>query len=286
MQHRRTSILAIGVAVLVALAAAGQTAEDLLKKARAAFDAGMRNEALALVAKAIEREPKKPRGYLVRGKMYETVGKHREAVADFTKVIELDNKEADAYQHRGSEHFKLGLIAESLADFDMYLTLRPEKKASHWQRGISCYYAGKFKEGQQQFESYQTYSDDDVENAVWHYLCHAKVSGKEKARAGMLKVRQDKRVPMKEIYALFSGKLRPEEVLAAAQTGKPKPELLNRQLFYAHLYLGLYYESEGDAKKALHHLTIAADNHRVPHYMWDVARVHRDLLRKKKNDHH
>ena len=63
------------------------------------------------------------------------------------------------------------------------------------------------------------------------------------------------------------------------KAGKPSEDKLNERLFYAHLYLGLFFESEGDAKKALEHLTVAAD-HKIGHYMWDVARVHRDLLRK------
>ena len=48
-----------------------------------------------------------------------------------------------------------------------------------------------------------------------------------------------------------------------------------------HLYLGLYYEATGDGRLALEHLTKAADDHPFPHYMGDVARVHRDLLRKQ-----
>ena len=53
------------------------------------------------------------------------------------------------------------------------------------------------------------------------------------------------------------------------------------RLFYAHLYLGLYYEAHGDARAARKHLAEAADEHRVGHYMWDVARLHRDLLRQR-----
>ena len=38
-----------------------------------------------------------------------------------------------------------------------------------------------------------------------------------------------------------------------------------------------YYESLGDAKRALRHLTTATE-HRIGHYMWDVARVGRNTL--------
>ena len=206
-------------------------------------------------------------------------GQYKKAIELLDKAIAKDPKAAAAYQLRGLTHFKLGNIAGSIADFDKFIDLEPARKAGHWQRGISYYYAGRYDDGMRQFEGYQTVDSNDVENAVWRYLCMARKDGVKKARADMLKIGKDARVPMKEIYELFSGRLKPADVLEAAKAGKPDKEQLNSRLFYAHLYLGLYYETEGDAKKALEHLAIAAD-HRIGHYMWDVARVHRDLLRK------
>jgi lipoprotein NlpI len=197
------------------------------------------------------------------------------------KAVKLDPRSWAAYQTRGVIHFKLGHIKESIADFDKVIELDPKKKAGHWQRGISYYYAGRFDEGRRQFEGYQTEDANDVENAVWCYLCMARKDGVAKARAAMLKIGKDKRVPMKEVYELFLGQLKPAGVLAAAHAGKPAAEQLNEQLFYAHLYIGLYFETEGNKKKALEHITVAADDHPIGHYMWDVARVHRDLLRKE-----
>ena len=169
----------------------------------------------------------------------------------------------------------------SIADFDMYITLVPKAKVSHWQRGISYYYAGRWDDGIAQFEGYQTYDSNDVENAVWRFMCMARKDGIAKARKEILKIGDDKRVPMRQVYDLYAGKLKPDDVLAAAQAGEPAREVLNRQLFYAHLYVGIYHELEGNKKRALEHLQKAAAEHRIGHYMWDVARVHRDLLRKE-----
>src|SRR5205823_2856889 len=121
---------------------------------------------------------------------------------------------------------------------------------------------------------------NDVENAVWRYLCMARAGGVEKARASILKIGNDRRVPMMQVYALFAGKAKPEDVLAAVEKGKPSAEELNQRRFYAHLYLGLYYDAAGDKKQALGHLT-QAEEHKIGHYMWDVAHVHAELLRKK-----
>ncbi|HKI36166.1 MAG TPA: tetratricopeptide repeat protein [Gemmataceae bacterium] len=270
------------MALVVAMLIAAEKADDLLAQAEAALEKGQAKEALALADKAVELQPKSGRTRFVRGLAQEALRKHTEAVADFDKALDLDDKLAEAYDHRGSERFKLGQVKESLADFDKYLELRPEAKNSHWKRGISLYYAGKFEEGRKQFEGYEKVDTNDVENAVWHYLCNARAVGVEKARAAMLKIGKDKRVPMMEVYALYAGKAKPDDVLTATRAGNPRDEDLKHRLFYAHLYLGLYYEAEGDKKKALEHITKAADDYPIGHYMGDVARVHRDLLKKEK----
>ena len=57
----------------------------------------------------------------------------------------------------------------------------------------------------------------------------------------------------------------------------------NKRLFYANLYLGLYYEAAGDAEPAKRHLILAADKYKFDNYMWDVAHVHAEQLRKKES---
>jgi lipoprotein NlpI len=281
----------VGAGLLAGLALLGtvgstrgdQTVDDLLKSASAALQQGKGAEALELADKAVAQAPKEARTHLFRGLAHELLGKHTDAVADFDRAIALDPKAAAAYDHRGSEQFKLGRVAESLADFDRFLELRPEARAAHWKRGISCYYAGKYDEGRKQFEAGDAVYHDDAENAAWHCLCVARLSGIDKARASLLKIGTDRRVPFMELYALYAGRAKPDDVLAAARAGKPGDAELNERLFYAHLYLGLYADVTGEREKALAHLNRAVDEHKIGHYMWDVARLHRELLRDGKS---
>ena len=136
-------------------------------------------------------------------------------------------------------------------------------------------------EGRRQFEGYQDYDSADVENAVWRFMCMVRSDGLKKAQDSMLKIGDDRRVPMRGIYELYIGKTTPDAVLAAAVKGELKSELKNQQLFYANLYLGIWFDLLGERAKALDHLNKAADDHRIGHYMWDVARVHRDWLKAK-----
>lgn len=264
-----------------ASAAADQiNVDEALTQAQQAFLQSKPQEALALANRALEADPKNPQCYFVRGRIYDGDHEYEKALSDFNEGLKLAPGAREAYQHRGGVQFKLGHFNESIADFDKFLEKFSKQAPHHWQRGISCYYAGRYEDGRKQFESHQTVNSNDVENAVWHYLCVARSSGVEKARASLIKIKEDHRVPMMQIYALFGGKATPEEVLSAARAGDPPAAELNQRLFYANLYLGLYYEAEGNGKLAREHINRAAEIYRVNNYMGDVARVHAEVLKK------
>ena len=183
------------------------------------------------------------------------------------------------FQTRGETHFYLGNIEQSIADFDRVIELIPHQEPRHWQRGISYYYAGEFTKGVAQFELHQTVNPQDVENAVWHFLCQARLNGIETARESLIPIQRDYRVPMSQIWELFSGNATPETVLEAAKMAG------TRQSFcYAHLYLGLYYEALNSPELAEKHLRLAAEDHFVDNYMGRVAKVHVALIEAKSID--
>ncbi|MBI3837694.1 MAG: tetratricopeptide repeat protein [Planctomycetia bacterium] len=270
--------------VLIACAISGSFASDnveravLLRDATIAAREGKLADATRLATQAIEAAPSEMDGYRLRAGLYAAAGEHKLAIADYDQLLKLDPRLAEMYDQRGSQRFMLGQIKQSIEDFDRFLELKPQQEPYHWKRGISYYYAGRYDDGRRQFEGYQTVDDNDVENAVWRYLCMARSLGVPAARDAMLKIKQDPRVPMMEVYALYSGKARPHDVLAAARADSPTPEVLNAQLFYAHLYLGLYYEAAGDTRLAREHIGAAVE-HKIGHYMWNVAQVHAKLLK-------
>jgi lipoprotein NlpI len=178
---------------------------------------------------------------------------------------------------RAIADFQSGRVAESAAGFDNLVKLVPDIAPQLWQRGIALYYAGRYRDCRAQFESHRTVNPNDVENAAWHFLCVARAESPEKARNALLPVGRDPRVPMPQIYEMFRGKLSPEEVLASAGV---QPDAR----FYAHLYLGLYFEALGNERLALEHIgTAAADRFTAAGgFMHTVAKVHLAILRRRK----
>ena len=169
--------------------------------------------------------------------------------------------------------FGTGNILESVKVFDALARRVPSQAPALWQRGIALYYAGRFEDCRAQFESHRTVNPDDVENAAWHFLCVARAQSAAAARAALLPVGPDARVPMREIYRMFRGELEPADVLAAAGS-RPEGQ------FYAHLYIGLYSEAVGLRSRARDHLGVAAEDRyaNVGGYMHMVARVHIRLM--------
>ncbi len=176
---------------------------------------------------------------------------------------------------RGDVLLKAGRFEEAIADFDAYIAAEPRAEPHHWQRGIAYYYAGRFLDGVRQFEIHKGVNPNDVENAVWHFLCKAKLAGVAAARKALLPVGPDDRVPMMRVYDLFGGRATPDQVQRDAEA--TSGQQAESAMFYCHLYLGLYYESLGNRKASRHHMLIAAEKHSSPYYMGDIARMHAAL---------
>ncbi len=175
----------------------------------------------------------------------------------------------DVLLDRAIADFAGGRIEQSVAAFDQLVVLAPRAMPQLWQRGIALYYAGRFTDCRRQFEAHRTVNPNDVENAAWHFLCVARAESPARARALLLPVGPDARLPMREVYELLKGTVAPEQVLRAGGSNASAQ-------FYAHLYVGLYAEAVGDAARARAALAVAASDRfrSAGGYMHMVAQVH------------
>jgi lipoprotein NlpI len=265
--------------LLIALLAAGVVVSsfcadnaDLLL--REALGVARTNEAAALKLcdQAVADFPTNAQPLAVRARLLDRMHRYEDAIRDLSAALKFDAK-ATLWQARGEMNFKAGRFKESVADFDRVIQLDPAQAPHHWQRGISLYYADRFIDGRRQFELHQSVNPNDVENAAWHFLCAARERGVTNARNSMISVGTDGRVPMQEIYALYRGTGAVDQVLSAA-TRRTNEARQRDALFYAHLYLGLYFDALGQTARAGEHISKAANDFGAEHYMGDVARVH------------
>lgn len=187
--------------------------------------------------------------------------------------VSLAAQSPQDYVDRAVAAFERGRHAEALAAFDDLIKLIPDIRPELWQRGIILYDLGRYKECAAQFADFHALTPGDVENAAWHFFCTAKAESPAAARTALFKAGSDARVMRAEIYAMLTGALTPEEVIDRA-------EQLPIAEFYAHLYVGMYLEVQGQTNAALEHLNAAADPSLSEYggFMNIAARVHRDTL--------
>jgi lipoprotein NlpI len=254
-------------------AAALRSAASLLRDGKA-------DEAVTILSTALETNPADLNLLKMRALCHETREDWPTALADYDRLVKLDPTSVDVWQNRGEARFMAGDVKGSIADFDKAIQLDPNLERRHWQRGLSYYYDGQYEAGAKQFALYQTYHAADVENVSWRFLCQAQYDGVDKARSELMKLDGvDRRVPMMEIDALYRGTGSVDTVMAAAGAAGVAPDAQKYHKFYAHLYVGLYLHATGQADEARKHI-LAADALKNDHYMWYVAHLHAERLRK------
>jgi len=175
---------------------------------------------------------------------------------------------------RAVADFENGRVAEAAAGFDNVVTIVPLLAPRLWQRGVTLFYAQRYDDCRAQWEITVKAYPEDVENAAWHYACVAKLESPAKARAALLPVAGDTRVPMKEIYEMLRGATSPDAVLKAAGA-TPAGQ------FYAQFYTGLYFDANGDRARALQAMTAASAERfaAAGGYMHSAAKIHVTRLR-------
>ncbi len=261
--------------------------EEESMKAIDAYQQGKSEDALDRINKLVKKYPDHPKALFLSALLNKNTGNFQKAVDGYTKVIKLTPDSFNLYHDRGVCYFNLGEFKKSVEDFDKYLEKNPKQEAHHWQRGISHYYAKMYSEGRKQFEVHQTVNSQDVENSVWHYLCVARDESIEAARKELIEIQADTRILMMKVHELFREVATVEDVLKKAEqgAGKISEEKLRMQRFYAHLYIGLYYEAHQKMDLAKKHIHLAATKYSVDGYMGNVARVHdRELQKQDKNE--
>lgn len=210
-------------------------------------------------------------------------GDSQRVAAACAQIKSLFPDQADAAVSRGDLLLRAGLPRESLKAWNEVVRLNPAAEPYLWQRGIAQYYAGEYEAGRRQFELHRSVNPNDVENAVWHFLCVAASDGVQAARDAYLPAPGDPRRPMDEIHELFAGRGAPEDVRAAVQDVDAEQAGGKDARFYAHLYLALHADAldhQAEAKREIDSAVALG----LTHYMADVARLHQQHLQRSAGD--
>lgn len=216
---------------------------------------------------------------------------HVELEAALAGIDRLISAVPSPLHHRRAELlFRLGRYTEAIADYTTAARLgRPHDADSCWERGLAQYYAGDFSGGADQFTRYHQRGATDIENGIWRFLCIAEAEGLAKARETMFAYPRKRGAPFPALLALYLGPGTVEAVLEEAEGDTLPGEAHTARLFYAHYYIGKFYEIAGDVGKADVHVRKAL-KHPIPHFMYfcaelDAARLAARIDPSEASDH-
>lgn len=201
------------------------------------------------------------------------LGKPDQVMEKAVQVAQLLPDDARVQQRTAELLYRCGSVLESLKYFDRSVELNAAGADENWQRGIALATAGQYEKGAAQFADHHRVNPDDVENSAWHFLCLSKSQGVDSARRGLLPSRGDSRQPMMAILAMLRQEKSPEELQSDLQSLSLDAQQLQTARFYAYLYLGLYYDSQGKMNEAKDFLQKSVEC-KIAGYMADVARVY------------
>lgn len=208
------------------------------------------------------------------------------AFTDLTPISASSSEYTSAgqYIHRGEAEFKRNQITASCGDFDTAVVLNG-RAAGLWQRGLSLFYCERLQDGLEQFQGDVASNPNDTEETIWHFLCNARlkaavpgvtpVQAVAAARLQLLPIPQHENRPVMSVaMSVYAGTGTAAELDAAGGVDSS-----SNAYFYAHLYLGLWYEANGQTELARSAIVAAATSSYGSavdgaDYMWHLARVH------------
>jgi len=205
-----------------------------------------------------------------------------------TRALEEALAELDASLPPGPSHvnhrraellFRLGRYAEAVKEYDLAATVgRPHDEYSCWERGLAQYYAGDYHAGAEQFARYHEVGALDIENGLWRFMCIAEDEGIEKARAAMFDYPRKVRLPFPALLELYMGRGTADAVFEEAENGEIAEAERTERRFYAHYYVGKYFQTTGEQGRAREEVT-AALKYEIPHFMYACAEADARILK-------
>jgi lipoprotein NlpI len=253
---------------------------------------GQLEQAIQDYSQSLRIKPGNARLHLNRGIAYLNRGEDDRALEDLNEVLRLTPKEASAYYHRGLIAWRRGQVDQALRDYDEALRLNPQLGGAHGARGDVYRARGDRARALDEYDQALRLNPGDQNAHVGRgltrfdqgqlveaipdlaraveldpkavvpalYLYLAREHLRQNARPALAGVaRGDLARWPGPVVAMFLGRRKPEEVLAAASAGGGPLE--RARLCQAYFYVGheMLFRGESDEAVRLFKAAVATD---------------------------
>ncbi len=126
--------------------------DELIEKGINHYENKKYKEAVAVLTKAINKNPSKDRAYVERGYTYGFLDKKKKSIMDFIKAININNKNHIAYILRGMSYEYFNEFKKAENDYKKAIELNPQRNIYIYYLGILYKKMEKYKKSEEQFK--------------------------------------------------------------------------------------------------------------------------------------
>jgi lipoprotein NlpI len=219
-----------------------------LESAKADYD-----HALHDYNQAIWLKPGLAKAYFGRASTYSRSGDYDHALDDYNRGISIDPSFAEAYSGRAYAYEVKGEHERAIQDYDQAIHMNPESASFRRNRGRVRFYSGKFDLAGEDFRDSMRLAPEYAYAPIWLYLAQSRAGEDGTHELEKNAARIDLSKWPAPIVMLFRGKVKPEDVLSAANNTDSKID--REQHCEAYFYLGeyaLFHHDEAEATRLFH----------------------------------
>ncbi|MGH7333145.1 MAG: tetratricopeptide repeat protein [Candidatus Rokuibacteriota bacterium] len=208
---------------------------------------GQDDRALEDFNEVLRITPGDPSAHYHRGLLAWRRGEVERALRDYDDAIRLDSRLAAAYSARGDVHKVRGDRDRAIQDYDLALKLDPSDRNAYVGRGLSRFDHGQLAEAITDLVRATELDPDAIEPALYLYLSreHLRQDGRPALTAA---ARRDLSRWPGPVVAMYLGRLKPKDLLAAIPQGASTAQRTQR--CQAYFYLGQEMLLRGDSVEA------------------------------------
>lgn len=187
-----------------------------------------------------------------RGVLYDEIGLKAFAQRDFTHILNIDSTVPEVYNYLGISAANNGDYDAAFLSLNSAIELDPNYHYAYFNRAVALYHYQRYQSAFDDILTYYRFDINDPLRLLWVYLIAEKLD-QAKAKSLLIDAYNqlaDKTVWGGDIVAFYLGKISEKQLMEHIQQGVDNNKILAQRLCETYFYLGKYYQSKGNNKRA------------------------------------
>lgn len=187
-----------------------------------------------------------------RGSRYDALGFQAFAQSDFTQILSIRADIPEIYNYLGNYAVQQGDLDSAYLALNTALELNPDYEFAQFNRAIALYRGERYQQAQEDALQFYQNSPNEPFRLLWLYLIEREIDSKQAKNALQQRYNliEDKSVWGSDVIAFYLGKASEADLMANVQQDVTSNRQLAERLCEMYFYLGKYYLSKGDEKRA------------------------------------